>query len=463
MEGRRAANEEMRSAKRSTGTGPGSSAYAPERIGQKARTSKGERFHNVISHIKAPLLMRAYLALRQDAATGVDEETWQQYGERLDERLLDLQERVQRGSYHPQPVLRVYIPKADGKQRPLGIPSLEDKIVQQAAKLLLEPILEPRFYGFSYGFRPHRSAHGALEALDAAIVRHRVNWILDADIRSFFDTIDHEQMKRFIEMHIADDGMVRLVMKMLHAGVMEDGAVKPTDAGTPQGGIISPLLANLYLHHVLDAYVHQWRTTQARGEVYIVRYADDFVVGFQHESDARTLHALLTERFAAHGLALHPDKTRVLRFGRFAHRDAGHDGAQRPQTFDFLGFTHICTKPEPKKAWYLRRTSRKKRRAKLKALGDEMRRRRHAPVAKQHKWLSSVLTGHFNYYGVPTNYRALATFRNDVRTAWHRALQRRSQRANWTSAQRTRHDERYPLPRPHIRRTSPQLSLPLAR
>lgn len=456
MEGRTAANEEVAPRNTSRAQDRHDVLTHLERLGRRAEEQKEERFGNLLSHIKVPLLREAYARLSKKAAPGVDGETWSTYGENLDARLLDLQERVQRGSYHPQPVRRVHIPKGDGRTRPLGIPSLEDKIVQQAARMLLEPIYERMFVGFSYGFRPGRSQHDALDALAVAISK-RVDWVLDADIRAFFDTIDHAWMKKFIEHRIADRRMVRLLMKWLHAGVMEDGELRDVTEGTPQGGIISPLLANLYLHYVLDLWVLQWRRTQARGEMYVVRYADDFVMGFQRESDARAMRAALAERLAHFGLELHPDKTRVIRFGRFAHRDSGLDGRTRPETFDFLGFTHIVALDPQGRSRLIRRTSRKKRLAKLSALRADIRARRHEPPRVQHAWLSSVLRGHDNYYGVPSNFAALRSFHHQVRRMWHGALQKRSQRARWTAVQRSRFDERFPLPPPRITRPIPQL------
>jgi group II intron reverse transcriptase/maturase len=427
-----------------------------ERVGERAKEDSEERFNNLLSHIKVPLLKEAYQRLRKHAAPGVDGVTWSEYGENLDARLLDLQDRVHRGSYHPQPVRRVHIPKGDGRTRPLGVPALEDKIVQQAARMLLEPIYERAFLGFSYGFRPGRSPHQALDALAVAISR-KVDWVLDADIRSFFDTIDHGWMQKFIEHKIADRRMVRLLMKWLHAGVMEDGELRDVEEGTPQGGIISPLLANIYLHHALDLWVQQWRRKHARGEVYIVRYADDFVMGFQREQDARAMRSALADRLATFGLELHPDKTRVIRFGRFARRDCGLDGRSRPETFDFLGFTHIVAESPEGKTRLMRRTSRKKRSAKLAALRAQMRARRHEPPRDQYAWLSSVLRGHYGYYGVPTNFAALASVRNQVRAYWHEQLQRRSQRARWSRPKRKQFDERYPLPSPRIVHPWPSL------
>lgn len=424
------------------------------RVGERARQKKGEQFDNLLSHIKVPLLAEAYERLNKKAARGVDGETWAQYGEDLDVRLADLQDRVHRGSYHPQPVRRVYIPKADGRMRPLGIPALEDRLLQQAVRMILEPIYESEFLGFSYGFRPNRSQHKALDAVYVAL-GGKTDWVIDADIRAFYDTIDHGWMRRFIEHRIGDKRLVRLLMKWLKAGVMEDGQLHAVTEGTPQGGVISPLLANVYLHYVLDLWVQQWRKRHARGAVYIVRYADDFVMGFQYEQDALTMRAALAERVAQYGLELHPDKTRVLRFGRFAQRDSVLDGRKRPETFDFLGFTHICAQGSDGRFRLIRRTSRKKRQAKMAALADEIDHRKHHRVVEQHGWLSSVLRGHFNYYGVPGNFSALRTFRNYVRRTWHRALQRRSQRGHWTTSKRDAFEARFMLPLPRITQAHP--------
>jgi RNA-directed DNA polymerase len=426
------------------------------RIGQRAKEKKGERFDNLLSAIKVPLLKEAYQRLRKRAAPGVDGVTWEEYGEHLDARLLDLQDRIHRGSYHPQPVRRVHIPKGDGRVRPLGIPALEDKLVQQAARMVLEPIYERAFLGFSYGFRPGRGQHDALNALAEAISR-KTSWVLDADIRAFYDTIDHGWMQKFLEHRIGDRRMVRLLMKWLHAGVMEEGELREVKEGVPQGGSISPLLANVYLHYAVDLWVNQWRKRHARGEVYIVRYADDLAVAFQLERDARAMREALASRLAKFGLELHPEKTRVLRFGRFARQDAERDGRARPETFDFLGFTHIAGVSRRGEFQLKRRTSRKKRNAKLASLREEMHERRHEPVRAQHAWLSSVLEGHFRYYGVPTNYRALQQFRERVRASWHRQLQRRSQRAHWSRQHRTGFDERFPLPPPRIHHPWPAL------
>jgi len=420
-----------------------------QRIGQRAKEKPEEQLTNLLSHIKVPLLKEAYQRLRKEAASGVDGVTWGEYGERLDERLVDLQDRVHRGSYHPQPVRRVHIPKGDGRTRPLGIPALEDKIVQQAARMVLEPIYETMFVGFSYGFRPGRSQHMALDALVVAF-RKKVSWVLEADIRSFFDTIDHGWMQKFLEHRIGDTRMVRLLMKWMHAGAMEEGELRAVEEGVPQGGIISPLLGNIFLHYALDLWALEWRKTHARGEMYVVRYADDFVMAFQYEQDARAMRSALAERLASFDLELHADKTRVLRFGRFARNDCRRDGLKKPATFDFLGFTHIAGIDRQGRFQVKRLTSRKKRQAKLASLADEIRRRRHCAVTAQHRWLSSVLHGHYRYYAVPTNYRALEKFRAAVAQKWHWALQTRSQRATWTKTQWRSFEERFPLPIPRI-------------
>lgn len=418
-------------------------------IGRRAKEKPEEKLTNLMGHIKTPLLKEAYQRLHKNAAPGVDAVTWAEYGDRLNERLIDLQDRVHRGSYHPQPVRRVHIPKGDGGTRRLGIPSLEDKIVQQAARMVLEPIYEAMFVGFSYGFRPKRSQHDALDAVAEAVAR-KVSWVLDADIRSFFDTIDHGWMQKFLEHRIGDTRMVRLLMKWMRAGVMEEDGLRATQAGSPQGGIISPLMANIYLHYAFDLWVCQWRKRHARGEVYVVRYADDLVMGFQREQDARAMHSALAERLAKFGLELHPEKTRVLEFGRFAREDRARQGLSKPETFDFLGFTHIAGTDLQGRFQLRRRTSRKKRRAKLAALKEECRKRRHWNVTEQYAWLSSVLLGHYQYYAVPTNYRALRQFRDAVGFLWHRSLQRRSQRAKWSRTRWRSFEERFPLPPPRI-------------
>jgi group II intron reverse transcriptase/maturase len=373
-------------------------------------------------------LRTAYIGLKRGAAAGVDGETWQHYGEDLEANLRDLSGRLKRGAYRAKPVRRAYIPKTDGRQRPLGVPALEDKIVQRSVVEVLSAIYETDFLGFSYGFRRGRSQHQALDALTTGIMKKKVNWVLDADVRAFFDTLVHEWLVKFIEHRVADRRVVRLIQKWLSAGVLEDGKRIRSEVGTVQGGSISPLLANVYLHYVLDLWVQRWRKRQARGDVVVVRWADDFVVGFQHRAEAERFLAELRERFAKFGLELHPDKTRLIEFGRFADRDRRGRGGGKPKTFDFLGFTHSCARTRAGRFTVLRQTMRKRWRAKLKEVKAELRRRLHDPVPEQGAYLRSVVRGHFRYYGVPMNGPALQAFRHAVGWIWGRTLRRRSQR-----------------------------------
>lgn len=413
---------------------------ALDRIRQAACRDKELKFTSLWHHVyNIDHLRAAYLALKRDAAAGVDGQTWQAYGQKLEVNLKDLSDRLARGVYRAKPVRRVFIPKADGKERPIGVPVLEDKIVQRATVQALNAIYETDFLGFSYGFRPGRSAHMALDALAVGIQTKKVNWLLDADIRGFFDTLNHEWLIKFIEHRIADGRVVRHIQKWLNAGVMEEGRRVEQEQGTPQGGSISPLLANLYLHYVLDLWADQWRKTQARGDVIIVRYADDFVVGFQHESDARRFLEDLRERFRRFNLELHAQKTRVIEFGRFARERRERRGQGKPQTFNFLGFTHICDKTRKDGRFIvLRQTMVTRVRAKLAALKEALRRRMHQSLSEVGRWLGQVLSGHYRYYGVPRNYPALDWFANQVRRLWQRALNRRSQKGWIGEARMTR-------------------------
>lgn len=401
-----------------------------DRIRQAARKDRRQRFSSLMHHLTPGLLHECYMDLRKDAASGVDDQTWHEYAPRLDRRLLDLHERVQSGRYRAKPSKRIYIPKDDGRQRPIGIAALEDKIVQAAALRVLEPIYEQDFLGFSYGFRPERGAHNALDALWVGIMRRKINWVLDADVRSFFDSLDHDWMIKFVQHRISDPRILRLIRKWLRAGVSEDGQWSKTTVGTPQGAVISPLLANIFLHYVVDQWVHKWRATNAKGDVIIVRYADDFVLGFQYQSEARQCLKALGQRLAKFKLELHEQKTRLIEFGRFAHRDREKRGERKPETFDFLGFTHICAKTRTNGRFTIRRKPIAKRIAsKLQRIKAEQMKRRHESVAEQGKWLRSVFQGIMNYYAVPGTAEILSTLRKQVSRQWLRALRRRSHKA----------------------------------
>jgi group II intron reverse transcriptase/maturase len=419
------------------------------RIRKAASEREGERFTTLLHHIDAGLLEQAYYWLKRDAAAGVDGMTWAEYGEGLADRLADLHGRVHRGSYRAQPSRRTYIPKPDGRQRPLGIAALEDKIVQRAMVEVLNAIYEADFLGFSYGFRPGRGQHDALDALAVGLESQAVNWILDADIRGFFDNISHAWLMRFIEHRIGDRRVLRLIRKWLTVGVVEEGVWQPAMKGTPQGAVISPLLANIYLHYAYDLWAAQWRRRHARGAMIVVRYADDTVVGFEHRSDAERFLAELRIRLAEFALELHPEKTRLIEFGRNAASDRTARGDGKPETFDFLGFTHICTRRRRGGFLLARHTRRDRKRAKLAEITEDLRRRWHQDVAEQGRWLAGVMRGYFAYHAVPTNNRALQAFRHHVVGLWRRALRRRSQRDRTTWTDIDRLAERY-LPKPRI-------------
>ena len=401
---------------------------ALDRVHEAARRDRKQRFSALLHHVTVDRLRDAYLALKRKAAAGVDGVTWSEYGQDLEERLADLHGRVHRGAYRAKPSRRVYIPKPDGRQRPLGIAALEDKVVQRAVVGVLHAIYESDFLGFSYGFRPGRSQHDALDAFATAITRKKVNWVFDADIRGFFDAIDHGWMVKFVEHRIADKRIVRLIQKWLAAGVLEDERWSATEEGTPQGATVSPLLANVYLHYVLDLWVQRWRKHVAVGEMIIVRFADDFVVGFQHESDAARFRADLQKRLEQFGLELHPDKTRLIRFGRFAEQQRFKRREGKPETFDFLGFTHICGMSRDGDFRLLRCTSKKRMRARLLAIRKDLKRRRHQALDVQGQWLAAVVRGYFAHHAVPMNISRLKSFRTQVIRSWHRALRRRGQR-----------------------------------
>jgi RNA-directed DNA polymerase len=402
---------------------------ALERVRQAARKDRKLKFTALLHHIyNVETLREAYLALKREAAPGVDGETWRHYGEKLENNLQDLSERLKRGAYRAKPVRRVYIPKADGRQRPLGVTALEDKIVQRAAVEVMNVIYETDFLGFSYGFRPGRSQHNALDALYTGLLMRKVNWVLDIDIRGFFDAINHEWLVKFVEHRIADRRVVRLIQKWLNAGVLEDGKRMRMEEGTPQGGSASPLLANVYLHYAFDLWALAWRRKLATGDMIVVRYADDVVVGFQSKLDAERFWKELIDRIRKFGLELHPKKTRLLEFGPFAAENRRRRGQGKPETFDFLGFTHICGKKRSNGRFtVIRQTIRKRLQAKLSEVKAELQRRMHDPIPEVGKWLGSVVSGHIRYYGVPMNGPALVVFRFQVGRLWHRALEHRSQ------------------------------------
>ncbi len=430
------------------GSDPEGLRQALERIRQAARRDKELKFTSLWHHVyHVDRLREAYLGLEPHAAPGEDRVTWQQYGRELEANLQDLSSRLARGVYRARPVKRVYIPKADGRQRPIGIPVLEDKIVQRAAVQVLNAVYETDFLGFSYGFRPRRSQHNALDALTVAIQRKKVNYVLDADIRSFFDTLDHGWLVKFIEHRIADPRVIRHVKKWLNAGVLEQGKLVEQEEGVPQGGSVSPLLANVYLHYAFDLWAEQWRHQRASGEVVIVRYADDFVVGFQHRSEAERFLAELKERFRKFGLELHPEKTRILEFGRYAAERRAKRGEGKPETFNFLGFTHCCGKTLLGTFRVLRLTIAKRLRAKLKQIKLELRRRMHFGIAAVGEWLASVVRGHHQYYGVPGNERRLRAFSHRVFLLWWKAICRRSQKGRINLERMGRIAARW-LPRP---------------
>jgi len=421
-------------------------SQALARIRKVAKERRKERFTALLHH---DLLEEAFFELKEDAAPGVDRLTWKDYEANLERNLEDLHTRVQRGAYRALPSRRVYIPKPDGRQRPLAVAALEDKIVQRAVVALLNAIYEEDFLGISYGFRPGRSTHDALDALCVGIDSRKVSWILDADIRSFFDEISQEWLIRFLEHRIGDRRIIRLIQKWLKAGNLEDGTLSVSDRGTGQGSVISPLLANVYLHYALDLWAVRWRRREATGDMIIVRYADDFIVGFQHESDARRFLDEMRERLGKFALSLHPQKTRIIEFGRFAAERRERRGLGRPETFNFLGFTFICGKTRAGKFQIRRKTRADRMRAKLREIKEEMRRRMHQPIPMQGRWLARVVRGYFNYHAVPTNGRALNVFRHHVTDLWRRTLRRRSQKDRVTWGRMTKLVDAW-LPQPII-------------
>jgi group II intron reverse transcriptase/maturase len=419
-----------------------------ERVRQAAESSRTARFTALLHHVSVESLRAAYVRLRPDAAAGVDGMTKEHYGRDLEANLQRLHGLVHRGAYRPKPAKRVYITKEDGSRRPLAVGALEDKIVQLAVAQVLGAIFEADFAGFSYGFRPGRSQHDALNALAVGITWRKVNWIVDLDIQSFFDSIEHERLMSWLEIRIADPRILRLIRRWLEAGVLEEGKLVRSEKGTPQGAPISPLLANVFLHYVFDAWASTWRK-RAQGDMVLVRYADDIVAGFQHRWEAERFLRELRDQLAEHGLALHPEKTRLLEFGRFAVPNREARGEGKPESFTFLGLTHSCGRSQAGKFVLLRRTVKKRLRAKLKTVKQQLRRRMHASIPEQGAWLRSVVVGYFNYHAVPTNYAALAAFRRQVARLWLQTLRRRGQKHRLPWSRMARRLDRW-LPRPRV-------------
>jgi RNA-directed DNA polymerase len=412
---------------------------ALERVRAAARKDRKTRFTALLHHVyNMEMLEYAYWGLKKDAAPGVDEETWRHYGESLEEKLQDLSHRLKRGAYRAKPVRRAYIAKSDGRQRPLGVTAVEDKIVQRAAVEVMNAIYEQDFAEFSYGFRPGRSQHDALDELYLGIMERKVNWVLDVDIQAFFDSVSQNWLVKFVEHRIGDQRVVRLIQKWLRAGVLEEGKLTVSEEGTPQGGSASPLLANVYLHYVFDQWIQAWQRKIAHGEVMVVRFADDIVVGFEKKAEAERFLGELKERMKKFDLELHPEKTRLLEFGRFAAQNRKQRGEGKPETFNFLGFTHICGKTRQGRFMVLRQTIRKRAQAKLQAIDGELQRRMHDSLQEVGQWLRAVVGGHIRYYGVPTNSAALRSFQYRVSCLWRRALGRRSQYGyvTWSRMQR---------------------------
>ena len=426
-----------------------------DRVRQAAQKDREARFTALLHHVDVDRLRAAYRALNPKAATGVDGVTWQEYGRDLEDNLKDLHARLHRGAYRAKPSRRVFIPKADGRLRPLGVAALEDKVVQRALVEVLNAVYETDFLGFSYGFRPERGQHDALDALAVGIKRGKVNWVLDLDIQDYFSSLDQSWLLKFIEHRIADKRVLHLIQKWLKAGVIEDGVWSKTEEGTPQGASVSTLLANVYLHHVFDLWAHQWRSRYARGEVTIVRFADDLVVGFQYRDDAERFWGELRMRLAEFALELNAEKTRLIEFGRFAAQQRKERGLGKPETFTFLGFVHICANARNGRFKLKRITDSKRMRAKLHEVNTELRRRMHSPIPEQGRWLASVLRGHCNYYAVPDNGKALDAFRYQIVRHWLMTLRRRSQRTRMTWARIWRLAERW-LPKARIMHPWPE-------
>ena len=422
-----------------------------DRVRQAARQRKKERFTALFHYVDTDLLRESFFWLQRKAAAGVDGVRWQDYERDLEVRLSALHDRLHRGAYRALPSRRQYIAKSDGTQRPLGIAALEDKIVQRAVVEVLNAVYEADFLGFSYGFRPGRGQHDALDALAVGITGTSVNYIVDADIEKFFDRLSHDWLMRLVEHRIGDPRILRLIRKWLKAGVMEDGALTQAETGTTQGAVISPLLTNVYLHYVFDLWVQQWRHRQARGSMIVVRYADDIVLGFELLADAERFLSEMRLRMERFGLSVHPHKTRLIEFGRHAARRRAKRGLGKPETLNFLGFTHICGNTRRGKFALQRMTRRDRMQLALRRLTEQLHRIRHQAIPQPGARLRQVLRGYFAYHAVPTNARRLSTFRHYVIRSWLRSLRRRSQKdsISWARIKRLA-DQWLPLPRiPH--------------
>jgi RNA-directed DNA polymerase len=421
-------------------------------VREAARRDSALKFTALLHHVNEECLTEAFFNLKKTAAVGVDGVTWHEYERDLEVNIADLHDRIHRGAYRARPSRRIGIPKPDGRQRPLGIAALEDKIVQQAVLWVIQSIYEQDFLGFSYGFRPGRSQHNALDALSVAITSKRVNWILDADIEGFFDAINHEWLIKFLEHRIGDRRILRLILKWLRAGISDEGQWSKTTVGVPQGSVISPLLANVFLHYVFDLWIAWWRKNRCRGDVVVVRYADDFVIGFEHQSEARACLEAFRARLAEFGLKLHEGKTRLIEFGRFANERRSRRGEGRPEPFDFLGFTHKCARTR-RRGWFVvqRHSLAKRMRATLQAIKVQLRKRMHRPLGETARWLRSVVRGWLNYHAVPGNSNRIHRFVDEVIRQWLTVLRRRSQRGRrrWRWERMQRFARRH-LPPPRI-------------
>jgi group II intron reverse transcriptase/maturase len=422
-----------------------------QQIAKLARKAPGMAFKTLAHHIDIDWMKEAYRRTRKDGATGVDGQTAEQYAANLEDNLRSLLDRAKSGAYRAPPVRRVHIPKGSGSEtRPIGIPTFEDKVLQRAVAMVLEAVYEQDFLDCSYGFRPNRSAHQALETLQHEAAKMAGGWALEIDIRKFFDTLGHEHLREILRRRVLDGVLLRLIGKWLNAGVLEDGSITYPESGSPQGGVISPVLANIYLHEVLDTWFEQEVKLRLSGKAHLIRYADDAVLLFAREQDARKVMAVLPKRFGRYGLNLHPEKTRLVEFRRPDRLPPSDGGSKAPGTFDLLGFTHFWSKSRKGK-WVVKQwTARDRFRRALKRVVDWCRRHRHDKVREQHKALSQKLRGHYGYYGTTGNSRALSRFRHEVTRAWRKWLDRRSQRARMTWERMKLLLRRYPLPPPRI-------------